>query len=119
VFSIGDIKILSCVASDLDVLLECDSAEEVDLEGDFVLDEPLEAIADGDDVALLDELCCVSLEESFGGAGLIGNHAVDHGNLLSLSGLDHFRLSGDNLDVDVEAAALGLKILDFHESRLS
>lgn len=111
--------IFSSVGFDLQVLFEGESSEEIDLEGDVVLDEPLEAIADSEDVALLDEFCCVSLEEGLGGTGLVGNNAVYHGDLETLLGVDDPRLGGDNLDVHVEAAAFLLKILDFDEFRLS
>ena len=115
VLGVGDIEILCFSGSDIDVLLESDPAEEIDLEGDLVLDESLEAISDGDDVALLDDLCDVALEEGFGGSGLVCEDAVDHGDLETLFGVDNPGFCGNDLDVNVESTSVGLKVLHLDE----
>lgn len=85
----------------------------------MVLNETFESVADGDDVTLLDELGIFSLEECLGAGSLIGDDAVDHGDLLPVSGLDDFGLSADDLDVDIEATPVGLEVLDFDEFGLN
>ena len=115
VFGVGDIEVLCLSGSDIDVLLKSDPAEEIDLERDLVLDESLEAIPDGDDVALLDDLCDITLEEGFGGSGLVSENAVDHGDLEALFGVDNPGFCGQDLDVDVESASVGLKVLHLDE----
>ena len=87
-FSIGDID--SFVGGDVDIFFEGDSAEDVDLDGDVIFDEAFDSISDGDDVALLDEVGCVSFEEGLGGAGLICDDAVNHGYFESFFGFDEF-----------------------------
>ena len=103
---------------DGNIFFESDSAEEIDLERDEVLNESLDSVADGDDVVLLDEGSIVSLEEGLGRASLIGYHTVDHGDLGSLFGLDILSLERDHLHVHVVSAAGRLNLLHLNEPRL-
>ena len=112
---VGYIEVLCFGRSDIHVLLQSDPAEDIDLKGNLVLDESLEAVSDGNDIALLDDLSYVALEEGFGGSGLVGEDAVDHGDLEALFGVDNPGFCGQDLDVDVESATVSLKVLDLDE----
>jgi hypothetical protein len=80
-----------------------------------VLDESLDAVADGNNAILLDEVGSLTLEEGLGSSGLIGDNCIDHGDLLSVPGLDLARLCRHNLHIDVIATPGMLDILHFDE----
>ena len=113
-FSFGDVDGVS-FGVDLDVFFESDSAEEVNFKGDVVFDEFFGAVPDGDNIAFLDELSGVSFEEGFGGGGLVGHDAIDHGYFLAFLGFDEPWFGAHYLDVDIVAASMSLQIFDFDE----
>jgi hypothetical protein len=85
----------------------------------MIFDESDDSIADGKGVAFLDEVCVFALEECFGAAGLVGYNCIDHGDLETVTGLDHTVFGCYHLHVNVVTVTEVLELLDFDELGLS
>ena len=117
--NIWNVLVIWFVCVDLNIFFKSHQAEDVNLERDLILDEPLGSVSNSDDIAILDEFGSISLEECFGRSSLVCDNAVDHGNFETFFGLDGLVLSRGDFRVDVESTAVSLKILNFNESRFS
>ena len=111
-FLVGDVLLL---VGFYFIFFLCDPAEKINLEGDGALDDPFDAISNGDDVADLDEVGIIALEESLDRSGFITNNTINHSDFLAGSGIDDPFFDFDNLDNDVVATSPPLQFLDFDE----
>jgi hypothetical protein len=87
------------------VLLLRDAAEHVDLEHDVALHDLAATIADGDDLALRNDLVVLQLEQSIGHASLVAHHGLDQGQLLAVLQGDHVHLLLGFHDADLNVVA--------------